>query len=47
MYDADHPFPFKLPPELLRTRMADVPFKMPRRRLADRNGARPPIRAVP
>ena len=32
MYDAAYGFPLKMPPELLAARMADVPFKMPRRR---------------
>lgn len=32
MYDPAYGFPLKMPPELLASRMSDVPFKAPRRR---------------
>lgn len=32
MYDPAYGFPLKMPPEILASRMADVPFKAPRRR---------------
>ena len=35
MYDAAYAFPLKMPPELLAARMADVPFKAPRRRASE------------
>jgi hypothetical protein len=35
MYDAAYGFPLKMPPELLAARMADVPFKTPRRRASE------------
>ena len=47
MYDAEHPFPFKLPPDLLRSRMAEVPFRIPRRRAADAPAPHAAMRAAP
>jgi acetyltransferase-like isoleucine patch superfamily enzyme len=35
MYDPAYGFPLKMPPELLAARMADVPFKVPRRRATE------------
>ena len=32
VYDPLYPFPLKMPPDLLVTRMANVPYKLPRRR---------------
>ena len=32
IYDALYPFPLKMPPDLLAARMANVPYKLPRRR---------------
>jgi carbonic anhydrase/acetyltransferase-like protein (isoleucine patch superfamily) len=33
MYDSAYGFPLKMPPDLLAARMADVPFKVPRRKM--------------
>lgn len=46
IYDAEYPFPLKLPPELLAARMAAVPFKAPRPRDVARSAARPAMRAM-
>lgn len=35
VYDPAYGFPLKMPPELLAARMADVPFKVPRRRASE------------
>lgn len=47
LYDAEHQFPFKLPPDLLWSKMAEVPFRIPRRRVADGTGPRAAMRALP
>lgn len=41
--DPAYPFPLKMPPELLAARMADVPFKTPRRRVASGAPPRPVV----
>src|SRR5258705_11963002 len=47
MYDAAYGFPLKMPPELLAVRMADVPFKAPRRRASDVGSQRAPGEPAP
>jgi acetyltransferase-like isoleucine patch superfamily enzyme len=42
VYDPAYAFPLKMPPEILAARMADVPFKTPRRRVASSVPPRPP-----
>jgi acetyltransferase-like isoleucine patch superfamily enzyme len=46
IYDANFRFPFKLPPELLGDRMAEVPFKSPRKRDSVNRPPQSPIRAL-
>lgn len=40
MYDSAYGFPLKMPPELLAARMAEVPFKAPRRRASESGSQR-------
>jgi acetyltransferase-like isoleucine patch superfamily enzyme len=47
VFDSAHPFPMKLPPELLAAHMADVPLKLPRRRDGGTKSPRTAVRAVP
>jgi acetyltransferase-like isoleucine patch superfamily enzyme len=46
IYDGEYPFPLKLPPELLASRMAGVPFKAPRPREGTPPVKRPAMRAM-
>jgi acetyltransferase-like isoleucine patch superfamily enzyme len=46
VYDAEHPFPLKLPAELLVPLMAEVPFKTPRPRDTSVTAPRAPKRAM-
>jgi acetyltransferase-like isoleucine patch superfamily enzyme len=42
MYDSAYGFPLKMPPDLLAARMADVPFKVPRRKINGDESRRTP-----
>jgi acetyltransferase-like isoleucine patch superfamily enzyme len=46
IYNADYPFPLKLPPELLASHMSAVPFKAPRPREGTPPVTRPVMRAM-